>query len=50
MSYRDLSLQNANKIMSIQDSFIIQLLAKSPPSNLFYESIMTGFGRKKKLR
>ena len=26
VSYRDLNLQNANKITSIQDSFIIQLL------------------------
>ena len=26
VSYRDLNLQNANKMTSIQDSFIIQLL------------------------
>ena len=38
MSYRDLSLQNSNKMMSIQDSFIIQLLVFTS-SNIFYESI-----------
>ena len=38
VKYRDLSLQNANKMTSIQDSFIIQLLIFTF-KKFFYESI-----------
>ena len=38
MSYRDLSLQNADKMTSIQDHLLYNYLFL-PPSNIFYESI-----------
>ena len=38
VSYRDLNLQNANKMKSFQDSFIIQLLVFTS-KYFFYKSI-----------
>ena len=38
VSYRDLNLQNANKMTSIQDHLLYNYLF-SPPSNIFYESM-----------